>query len=112
MICKESVKINKTLLERVNALLAIENLANLAQHDKSSLPKINDCISVLSVMFANRNTINIEVCSNNTHYYNKCVLKDKTGHELTCFNYESDICSEMEFVYDDDNIYIVNLEFE
>ena len=111
MTYMETIVYKKDVLERVNALLNIEDLGDLSEEEKLLNPKIDDFISLMSIDFENGNIIDIDVCSGTGNYYDNCVLKDKDGHETTCFDCNYSINNEMEFCYGNDT-YIVTIEIQ
>lgn len=111
MIYRETITLEKDLLERVNALLDIPDLSNLSEEEKLLNPKKDDFIGLMSVDFKNGNIIDIDVCSGTGNYYDSCVLKDADGYEITCFDCSYSIDNEMEFVYGNDT-YIVTIDVQ
>lgn len=92
-------------------MLQIENLEILSKEEKSLNPKKDDAISLISVNFKNENIIDIDICSGSENYYDNCVLKDKEGHEITCFDCNYSIDNEMEFHYGNDT-YIMEIKVQ
>lgn len=111
MIFKETITYDKDTLERVNALLDIEELGEYTEEQKLLNPKTDDFIGLMWIDFENGNSITIDVCSGTGNYYDNCVLRDKDGYEITCFDCNYSIDNEMEFNYEDDT-YIVNIVAE
>lgn len=113
MIFKETITYDKDTLERVNALLDIESLEveEYTEEQKLLNPKVDDFIPLMSIEFNNGNIIDIDVCSGSCNYYDNCVLKDKDGYEITCFDCNYSIDNEMEFNYEDDT-YIITVVAE
>lgn len=113
MIFKEIITYDKDTLERVNALLDIESLEveEYTEEQKLLNPKVDDFIPLMSIEFNNGNIIDIDVCSGRCNYYDNCVLKDKDGYEITCFDCNYSIDNEMEFNYEDDT-YIITVVAE
>ena len=113
MIFKETITYDKDTLERVNALLDIESLEveEYTEEQKLLNPKVDDFIPLMSIEFNNGNIIDIDVCSGSCNYYDNCVLKDKDGYEITCFDCSYSIDNEMEFNYEDDT-YIITVVAE
>ena len=109
MRCEETIKIEKEILDRVNGLLNIDELGIYTEEEKLLNPKTDDFIGLVSVDFENGNIIDIDVCSGTGNYYDNCVLKDKDGYEITCFDCNYSIDNQMEFCYGDDT-YIINIE--
>lgn len=109
MTYKATVTVKKEILERVNQLLNIEDLEQITNEELLLNPKVDDFISVASATFENGNIIDIDVCSGGTNYYDNCMLKDKDGYEIYCFDCNYSIDSEMEFCYGRDT-YIINIE--
>ena len=108
MVYRETIKIKKEVLERVNALLDIEELGEYTEEQKLLNPKQDDFIGLMLIDFKNGNSITIDVCSGTGNYYDNCVLKDKDGYEITCFDCNYSIDKEMEFNYENDT-YIITL---
>lgn len=109
MVYRETVTLEKEVLERVNALLAIKDLGDLTEKEKSLNPQTDDFIGLISVDFENGNVITIDVCSGTGNYYDNCVLIDgKTENEITCFDCNYSIDNEMEFNYGNDT-YIITI---
>ena len=113
MIFKETITYDKDTLERVNALLNIESLEveEYTEEQKLLNPKTDDFIGLMWIDFENGNSITIDVCSGSYCYYDNCVLKDKDGYEITCFDCNYSIDNEMEFNYEDDT-YIITVVAE
>lgn len=109
MVFRETIGIEKKVLDRVNGLLNIQTLGVYTKEEKLLNPKMDDFIGLASVDFENGNSIDIDVCSGTFNYYDNCVLKDRDGNEITCFDCNYCIDNEMEFSYKDDT-YIITVE--
>ncbi len=108
MTYKQTAIIEKSILDRVNRLLDIECFETLSTKKRKVLnAKEDDFIPLVSVVFGNENIIDIDVCSGTGNYYDNCVLKDKKGKEITCFDCSYSIDKTMEFNYGEDTYIIV-----
>lgn len=109
MTYTETVRIERETFKRVNRLLAIENMENMTDEELYKAGADTDtCFGVFSVTFKNGATLNYDLCSGTSNYFDDVVLTSADGTH--------DVILECEFELDnieveiDGDTYIVILE--
>lgn len=110
------VKVSKAEFNKMQELASI----NFDEADKETIDRLDattdDCIKWLYFDFSNGRTITIDICSGTSNYYVNAVLWNARGEEETCFDDESGIEQEMEFISYNNNgtetHYLCNIEIE
>lgn len=105
----ETVRIKRETFNRINRLLAIENMENMTDEELYKAGADTDTFfGVFSITFKNGAILNYDLCSGTSNYYDNVVWTSADGtHEVIL---------ECEFVLDnieveiDGDTYIVKLE--
>lgn len=106
-----NIKLAKNYVDRLNALLSIENMEEMTDSELSEVgANTYDCIPLYDVTFENGASLYVDVCPGDNNYYDDCVWRSPDCSKYISLDCEYEI-DDIEVCIDGD-IYIVKIIFE